>query len=100
MPQFGHRFAGGRLGGQVDVMKGMRFTANLTYEERRYGGPDPLFLVNRRDKEAGLRFSLPWDMAPNWTLTPQVSFTDNRSNVVVSHYKRAQAFVTLRRDFR
>ncbi len=100
VPQFGHRFAGGRLGGQVDVMKGMRFTANLTYEERRYGGPDPLFLVNRRDRETGLRFSLPWDVAPNWTLTPQVSFTDNRSNVVVSHYKRAQAFVTLRRDFR
>ena len=100
VPQFGHRFIGGRLGGQIDVMKGLRFSANLTYEERRYGGPDPLFLVSRRDRETGLRFSLPWDVAPNWTLTPQLSFSDNRSNVVVSDYKRAQAFVTLRRDFR
>lgn len=100
VPQFGHRFAGGRIGGQIDVARGLRFTASLTYEDRRYGGPDPLFLVSRRDKETGLRLGLPWDVAKDWTLTPQLSFVDNRSNVVVSDYSRTQLFVTLRRDFR
>lgn len=100
VPQFGHRFIGGRLGGQVDLSKTLRFTANLSYEERSYGGPDPLFLVDRKDRESSLRLSLPWEVAPLWTLTPQVSFTDNRSNLVISDYQRTQMFVTLRRDFR
>lgn len=99
-PEFGHRFVGGRLGGQVDLAKGLRFTANLTYEDRRYGGPDPLFLVKRHDKETGLRFSLPWEFEKNWTLTPQLSFTENRSNVIVSEYSRNMVFITLRHEFR
>ena len=100
VPQFGHRFLGGRIGGQVDIRKGLGVSLNLTYEERRYGGPDPLFLVNRRDKDSGVRLALPWDVAPNWVLTPQLTFNENRSNVVTSSYKRSQLFVTLRRDFR
>ena len=100
VPQFGHRFAGGRIGGQFEISKGLALSANLTFEDRRYGGPDPLFLVNRKDKDYGLRLAMPWDVAPLWVLTPQLTFNDNRSNVATSDYTRKQLFVTLRRDFR
>lgn len=100
VPQFGHRFIGGRLGGQVDITRRLKVSANLSHEERRYGGPDPLFLGNRRDRETSLRLALPWEIARNWQLTPQLSFTDNRSNIVINDYTRTQVFVTLRRDFR
>lgn len=100
VPHFGHRLAGGRLGGQIDIGRELKFAASVSVEARRYGGPDPLFLMKRRDDETTLRASLPWDFARNWTLTPQISFTDNRSNIVINKYKRAQAFVTLRHEFR
>jgi len=100
VPHFGHNLVGGRIGGQIDLTKAVKFTANLSYEDRRYGGPDPLFLTNRHDKETGLRFSMPWEIARNWTLTPQLSYSDNRSNIIVSDYRRTQAYVTLRHDFR
>lgn len=100
VPQFGHSLWNVRVGGQIELDRALRFAANLGYEERRYGGPDPLFLVNRRDRETSLRLSLPWEPARDWLVTPQISFVDNRSNVVVSDYSRTQYFVTIRRDFR
>jgi tetratricopeptide (TPR) repeat protein len=100
VPQFGHTLWSVRVGGQLDLTRELRLAANIGYEERRYGGPDPFFLVNRRDRETSLRLSLPWDIAKDWLLTPQLSFVDNRSNVITSDYSRTQLFVTLRRDFR
>ncbi len=100
VPNFGHRFIGGRVGGQMDIRKGLGISLNLTYEERRYGGPDPLFLVNRRDKDMGLRLAMPWDVAPLWVVTPQLTINDNQSNIATSDYSRKQLFVTVRRDFR
>lgn len=99
-PHFGHRFAGFRFGGQVTVGPELRLAGSFSHESRRQNGQDPLFLATRRDRENNLSLSLPWDFERNWTLTPQVNFTDSKSNIVVSDYGRTQFFVTLRHAFR
>ena len=98
-PQFGHDMAGGRLGGQIDLLEKLKLSVNYSYEDRRYGGPDPLFLVNRRDKESSLRVLLPYTVNKQWSVIPQFSYVENRSNIVVSDYNRTQVYVSLRRDF-
>lgn len=99
-PQFGHDLMGVRLGGQIDLSEKLKLSVNYSFEDRRYGGPDPLFLLDRRDKETSLRVLLPYEITKEWTVIPQLSYVENRSNIVVSDYNRTQIFVALRRDFR
>ena len=71
-----------------------------SYEERRYGGPDPLFLVTRNDNQYDARLGITYTPAKLWSVTPQVSYTRNDSNVIINRFDRVQALVTVRRDFR
>jgi hypothetical protein len=41
-----------------------------------------------------------WRVAPNWSVRPQVTYSENRSNVMLSEYRRTEAIVTLRYEFR
>jgi outer membrane protein len=91
VPQLGDQFWGLRVGGQF---------VGASYEERRYGGPDPLFLVTRTDNQYDLRLGVTYMPAKLWTVTPQVAYTRNDSNIVINQFDRVQALVTLRRDFR
>jgi hypothetical protein len=99
-PQFGHDLWGARVGGQVGWTDKWVFSANLSYENRKYGGPDPLFLNHRHDREANVRLAAAYLIDSNWTLTPAFTYTKNRSNIVVNTYDRTQIMLTLRRDFR
>ena len=99
-PQFGHRMFGARVGGQVTFSPQWSAFTNFSYEERRYGGPDPLFLMNRNDKEWNLRVGANYVFARNWTITPAMAFTDNQSNIVINAYRRNLFSATLRYDFR
>lgn len=99
-PHFGHDLAGGRIGGQIGVSEKWTLTANASYEERKYGGPDPLFLANRKDKELQLRGAAIYQLDKNWSVTPAVTFTNVRSNIVVNHYERTMISITGRYDFR
>jgi hypothetical protein len=100
VPQFGHKLWGGRLGGQIGLADKWTLIANASYEERRYGGPDPLFLVNRRDRELQARAAVRYDVDRNWSVSPAIAYTDNRSNIVVSDYDRTVYSISLRYDFR
>lgn len=100
LPHFGHRLWGARVGGQIGLTEKWTLSGSYSYEDRRYGGPDPLFLVKRHDKESQLRVAASYALGRNWTITPQLSYTDNRSNVVVNDYERTMLFVTVRYEFR
>ncbi len=99
-PHFGHRLAGARLGGQIDLAEKWTLNASASVEDRRYGGPDPLFLVNRRDKQFDFRVAAPWAITREWTVTPQFSYTDNRANIIVNEHDRKVLSVAVRYDFR
>ncbi len=99
-PHLGHDPFGARLGVQLTLQPNrLFFNAFIGYEERRYGGPEPLFGFNRKDSQADLRASLTWKLPDGWSVTPQVAFTDNRSNVNLFKYDRTITSIALRKDF-
>jgi hypothetical protein len=71
----------------------------LSYERRAYGGEEPFFLVTRRDNQADLRLGINYALSPSWLLVPQVTYTDNRSNIELNTYDRTVVSLTLRWTF-
>ncbi|MDI1238303.1 MAG: surface lipoprotein assembly modifier [Polaromonas sp.] len=99
VPHLGHRLAGLRAGLQQTVNADVDVFGNAGYEERRYGGADPLFLVTRRDKQTSLNLGLTWVPFVNWRVTPQWSLLRTDSNIAISDFSKRVFSVTVRRDF-
>jgi tetratricopeptide (TPR) repeat protein len=99
VPFFGHRLIGFRYGVDKAITDRLAFSASIGYEHRRYGGQDPLFLVGRRDQQADFRIALPYAFASHWILIPQVSFTQNSSNIELNRYRRTAVFLAVRYAF-
>ncbi|MBA2673486.1 surface lipoprotein assembly modifier [Ramlibacter sp.] len=95
----GHDLAGLRAGLQQALALNLWAFGTLGYEERRFGGTDPQFAVTRRDRQANLAVGLSWVPAPQWRVTPQVSWTQVRSNVPTAAYDRTMVSVTARLEF-
>lgn len=99
VPHLGHRLAGLRAGLQQSLNADVDVFANAGYEERRYGGADPLFLVTRRDRQTSLNLGLTWVPVVNWRVTPQLSLLKTNSNIAISDFSKHVFSVTVRRDF-
>ena len=99
VPYLGHKPYGVRVGGEMNIYADAKLFGSLSAESRRYGGNDPLFLVTRKDTQADLKVGVNYVMAKVWTLTPLVSYTKNRSNIIINDYKRSMFSIGLRRDF-
>ena len=99
VPQLGHKLWGVRVGGQQAFRDDLAAFATLGYEDRRFGGTDPLFLVRRSDEQVNFNIGLNWVPTPQWRVTPQIAITRASSNVAISDYSRNVFSVTVRRDF-
>jgi len=99
-PHFGNRVTGARAGGQITLTPKLIAFANVSYEERRYGGPDPLFLLNRLDQQTDFKVGASYVLGRSWSVTPSIAYTDNRSNIIINDYSRWIISVTARVDFR
>jgi hypothetical protein len=71
----------------------------LSYEQRAYGGDEPAFLVTRRDNQVDLGLGMNYEPSPSWLLVPQVTYTNNHSNVELNTYDRTVVSLSLRRTF-
>lgn len=100
VPQLGNSFWGLRFGGQLNIRENLVAFATATREERRYGGPDPLFLTNRGDTQNDQAIGITYKPAKQWSITPQISHTRNDSNIMINQFERTQFFVTVRREFK
>jgi tetratricopeptide (TPR) repeat protein len=98
-PWLGFKPLGLRLGGQLSLTDRALLFASASYEHRSYNGSDPLFLTRRRDDQADARLGLAYTAASNWTLTPQIAYTYNFSNIELYEYERVVGSVSVRRDF-
>lgn len=96
---FGHRLMGVRLGGQILVTPQWTLSASLSYEDRKYGGREPLFLVARDDQETQFRLAASYALSRDWTITPQFTYSDTRSNIVVNRSDRSSISVAARMLF-
>ena len=99
LPHLGHRLYGIRTGAQLSLAEFVSAFASFSYENRKYGGPDPLFLVTRQDNQYNLNLGLNWVPAKSWKVTPLLSLTSVRSNVAISDFRRTTLGVTVRKDF-
>ncbi|HUJ87111.1 MAG TPA: tetratricopeptide repeat protein [Burkholderiales bacterium] len=99
VPHLGHKPVGLRIGGQFKPAEGWTVFGGVNYEERRYGGPEPIFLVNRRDRQTDLRAGASYLMRAGTTLILQVLNTDNQSNVDLYQFRRTVSTVSVRFDF-
>ena len=99
VPHLGHKLYGVRVGAQKAVRDDLAFFGNLSYEDRNYGGTDPLFLLTRHDKQINFNLGLNWIPAKLWRVTPQLSLTSVKSNVAISDFNRSLLSVTVHRDF-
>ncbi|MDB5967211.1 MAG: hypothetical protein JWQ72_3711 [Polaromonas sp.] len=98
-PQLGHKLYGVRVGAQQEITADLSAFAGLAFENRKFNGPDPLFLVTRNDDQYNLNLGLTWVPAKLWRITPQLALTTVKSNVAISDFQRSLFSITLRRDF-
>jgi hypothetical protein len=95
----GHRPLGLRVGGQKSLAQKWLLFFSAAYENRRYNGMDPTFLVTRKDNQYSAGLGVSYLMPYEWRLSPQVTYLYNDSNLQISQFTRLQAFVSMRRDW-
>jgi tetratricopeptide (TPR) repeat protein len=95
--RFSNDIYGLRVGGQMAINYKLVAFANLSHEHRKY---DELEILRRRkdnqyDFNVGLRY-LP---GHGFTIKPQLSYIDNRSNLDLYQFERVILSVNVRKDF-
>jgi len=98
-PYLGHTPLGVRAGGQLRLGGGWLAFGSASYERRKYGGVEPLFLVEREDTQVDALLGLSYLLRPGATVLAQVAYTDNRSNVPLNDFDRTVSSVSLRFNF-
>ena len=78
--------------------KSIPLFANASFEKRNYGGPDPSFLIDRRDDQYSASAGLVFVPKKNVRITPQVSWTDSKSNISIYEFDRVIYQITFRQD--
>ncbi|MEO8856038.1 MAG: surface lipoprotein assembly modifier [Burkholderiaceae bacterium] len=99
VPFFGQELGGLRLGVQKAFADALSGFVAFNYENRRYGGQDPFFLVKRKDEQSNLSVGLNWVPAKSWRITPQITYVRNQSNVKINDYNRTIVSVAARYAF-
>ncbi len=98
VPQLGNDIYGARFGAQWNLSEKYALFANASGERRKYGGPDPFFLVERKDTQYNASGGLIFTPKKNLRIMPQVSWTDNKSNIGINQFDRTVYQIMLRQD--
>jgi tetratricopeptide (TPR) repeat protein len=99
VPHLGHDLWGVRVGGELRLGSGWGVVASAAYEDRRYGGPEPLFNDKRADRQTDLSGGVTYLVRANTTVLAQLAHTENRSNVPIHRFDRSVATVSVRFRF-
>lgn len=99
VPHLGHDLFGFRLGGQFNLLPKTQGFGAVNAEFRNYGGRDPFFLKSRDDTRVEVKAGLNYRPDREWSVTPQLSYVTNDSNVVLYDYDRVIFAVIVRKEF-
>lgn len=98
-PQFGNDLYGARIGAQQFLSEKFSIFLNASAETRKYGGPDPSFLVDREDDQYSASGGIYFTPRKNLRLTLQGGYSENSSNIPIYEYGRLLVSLVLRNDF-
>ncbi|HEX8963266.1 MAG TPA: tetratricopeptide repeat protein [Rhodocyclaceae bacterium] len=98
-PTVGRQLYGVKLAGEYMLQENMRLFGSVATQYSRYGGESIWFLTKRRDWRHDLDVGIAYKPAKLWTVTGEITYLHNDSNVSLNEFDRKQVFVTLRRDF-
>jgi outer membrane protein len=99
VPHLGHQLSGLRGGVQQPFSDRLAAFGTLGFEQRSFGGVDPNFLVTRSDQQSNLNVGLTWTPWQAWRITPQIAWTQVKSNVPINEFDQTVFSVTARREF-
>lgn len=100
LPHLGRKFFGVRAGAEYKYQSDVDLFGSFAAEFSNYGGTEPLFLRGRDDEYYQISGGVRYRGFPGWTVSPQVRYTLNESNIPVNDYRRMMFLTTIRYDFR
>ncbi len=98
VPQLGHDLYGARLGAQWNMSEKFALFLNASGERREYGGPDPFFLVDRKDSQYNASAGFTVFPRKGVRVTTQAGGTRNDSNIPINEFDRVLYQISWRHD--
>ncbi len=88
-----------RLGGQLSMTTKLIGYVSTSYEARHHQDKDPIFLVDKEDKQYEIALGLRYLPARDWVIKPELTFLKNDSNIVLNDFDRYMFSINVRKDF-
>jgi tetratricopeptide (TPR) repeat protein len=89
-----------RAAGEKQLAPRLALTAGLGWQRGRYELADPSFLVTRDDKRMDGELGLQYALAGGFSVRLVAVHTEQRSNIAIYDFKRDEAWMALRYEFR
>ncbi len=93
-------FQGVRITAQAALNERTHLFASTGIQSAAYDKTNTRFLRQRNDRFRDMTVGANWHWDKEWTLLPQLSYSENNSNIVIYSYDRTDVSLTIRRDFR
>lgn len=90
---------GFRIGARANVTAKTIVFGNVSFEQRRHVALDRAFETKRRDDQYTVLLGASYAADKDWTITPQLSLSQNASNTELNEYHREMVSVAIRREF-
>ena len=100
LPNLSRDYYGVRVGGGYNISADVQAFASANVQVSDYGGTETLFLTSRDDDFVELSAGVNYRPEKGWTITPQVRYSRNSSNIPVNDYDRISAWAVVRFDYR
>ncbi len=95
----GREYFGLRAGLQLKSSARLVWSGVFSYQQSEYGGDNPLFGETREDDFISLTIAADYLFNGGWTLRPEISYSDNDSNLEINSYDRLRVLVIARKEF-
>ena len=97
IPTIGRTLYGIKGDGEYKLREGLKLFGSVAVLHSRFGGQ--LFGTKQEDWRYDLNAGIAYKPSREWTVTPQLNYTRNASNISIKDFDRKQIIVNVRRDF-
>lgn len=95
----GRDYFGVRAGLRFKTSARLLWSAVFTYQQSEYGGVSPLFGKTREDDFFNIIAGADYLFNDDWSVRPELTYSNNDSVLEINSYDRLRALVTARKEF-